>query len=175
MSIAELKLKFDEHVAYFPSWTESDRVEFFVEHLRESIKYKVNPYAPSSLSEAFCLALNFELEGGLDRFGKSSTGTSSQNQTSKSTKFSKSNRFSKTTQNGGKSFNAPRLSDKEVEEHRKKNLCFTCHKQGHQRWECPTNKRHAAAMEVDEAEEEIQKEYNETVQVSTAVMNMEVE
>jgi hypothetical protein len=175
MSVAEFKLKFDEHVAYFPSWMESDRVEFFVEHVRESIKYKVNPYAPSSLSEAFCLALNFELEGGLDRFGKRSDGTSSQNQTSKSTKFSKSDRFAKPTQNGRKGFNASRLSDKEVEEHRKKNLCFTCHKSGHQRWECPTSKRHAAVMEVDETEEEVQKEDNETVQVSKAMMNMEVE
>jgi hypothetical protein len=38
MSITEFKFKFDEHVAYFPSWTENDRVEFFVEYLRDSIK-----------------------------------------------------------------------------------------------------------------------------------------
>jgi hypothetical protein len=131
------------------------------------------------LEEAFHLAINFELEvgnrveGGLNRFGKRPAGSSSQNQISKSTKFSKSDRVSK-PQEGGKGFRAPRLSQKEVEEHHEKKLCFICHKPGHRRWECPTNKRHAAAVEVDEAEEDVQGD-NETVQVSTAVMNMEVE
>jgi hypothetical protein len=115
MSVTEFKLKFDEHVVYFPSWTENNRVEFFIEYLRDSIEYKVNPYAPSTLGEAFRLAINFELqvgnrlEGGLNHFGKRPTRTSSQNQISKSTKFSKSDRVSK-PQEGGKGFRAPRLS-----------------------------------------------------------------
>jgi hypothetical protein len=57
MIVTEFKLKFDEHVAYYPSWTENDRVEFFVEHLKDSIKYKVNLYTLSTLGDAFCLPM----------------------------------------------------------------------------------------------------------------------
>jgi hypothetical protein len=127
MSVTEFKFEFDEYRAYFPSWTENDRVEFFVEYLRDSIKYKVNPYAPSTLGEAFHLAINFKLEvgnrveGGLNRFGKRPTGTSSQNQMPKSTKFSQSDRVSK-PQEGRKGFRAPRLCQKELGEHHEKKL-----------------------------------------------------
>jgi hypothetical protein len=157
MTITKFKSKFDEYVAYFP-WVESDRVEFFVKHLRDSIKYKVNPYAPSTLSDVVRLAINFELEacnwveGGINRFGERPTGSSFYNQISKSTKFSKS---AKLTQDGGKNIRASRLSEKEVEEHRKKNLYFTYHKIRHQSWECPIKKRHMAAIEVDEEEEDV--------------------
>jgi hypothetical protein len=79
------------------------------------------------------LAINFKLEvgnrihGGLNRFGKRPAGISSQNQTFKSTKFSKLDRMFK-PQEGRKGFRAPRLSQKEVEEHHEKKLCFICHK-----------------------------------------------
>lgn len=84
MTITEFKAKFDKYVSYFPSWIESDRVEFFVENLRDSIKYKINPHVPKTLDEAYGLAMNFEKEvsshweGNGNRFGKGSIGSSFQ-------------------------------------------------------------------------------------------------
>jgi hypothetical protein len=33
MAITKFKLKFDEYAAYFSSWTENDRIEFFVKYI----------------------------------------------------------------------------------------------------------------------------------------------
>ena len=33
MAITKFKLKFDEYVAYFSSWTENDRIELFVKYI----------------------------------------------------------------------------------------------------------------------------------------------
>jgi hypothetical protein len=62
MSVSEYKSKFDEHVVYFPSWSDKDRVDFFVENLKNSIKFKIIPYSPATYDEAHRLALNFERE-----------------------------------------------------------------------------------------------------------------
>ena len=62
MSVNEYKSKFDEHVVYFPSWSDKDRVDFFVENLKNSIKFKIIPYSPATYDEAYRLALNFERE-----------------------------------------------------------------------------------------------------------------
>jgi hypothetical protein len=35
MNATKFKFKFDEHVTYFPSWNESNRVEIFVEYLKK--------------------------------------------------------------------------------------------------------------------------------------------
>ena len=168
MSVSEYKLKFDEHVVYFPSWSEKDRVDFFVENLRDSIKFKIIPYSPSTLDEAHCLAINFEREGS-ERF--ESKGQSFKKRLDRSnpqSRFFKSSR----TSDGRK---VPRLSDKEQEEHMKKGLCFNCHKPGHRSNECPNKKRHAAALEIEGANEDKQPRGGDDIHISAAVMNMEVE
>jgi hypothetical protein len=51
-------------MAYFPSWTKSDRIKNFVEFLRDFIKYKVNLNASGTLYDTFRLAINFESKPG---------------------------------------------------------------------------------------------------------------
>ena len=70
------------------------------------------------------------------------------------------------------------MSNEDQEEHVKKDLCFKCHKPGHQSFECPTIKIKITTLEVkqdddDESDDEPTKEV--VPSISTAAMNMEVE
>jgi len=47
MSVSKYKSKYNDHCSYFPSWNESDRIEYFIENLKDSIKFKVSAYAPN--------------------------------------------------------------------------------------------------------------------------------
>ena len=60
--VIQFKSKFDEHIVYFPNWGESDRIEFFVCNLKDSIRFQVSAYNPKTLDEAYALAMNFERE-----------------------------------------------------------------------------------------------------------------
>ena len=62
LSVTQFKLKFDEHIVYFPNWGESDKIEFFVRNLKDSIWFKVSAHSPKTLDEAYELAMNFERE-----------------------------------------------------------------------------------------------------------------
>ena len=62
LSVTQFKLKFAEHIVYFPNWGESDRIEFFVRNLKDSIRLKVSVHSPKTLDEAYSLAINFERE-----------------------------------------------------------------------------------------------------------------
>ena len=170
MSVSEYKSKFDEHVVYFPSWSDKDRVDFFVENLKNSIKFKIIPYSSATYDEAHRLALNFERE--------SSQRIESQSKIQSFKRLDGSNpqsRFS-TTSKTSEGRKVPRLSEKEQEEHVKKGLCFNCHEPGHRSRECPNKKKHVAALEVEEAaHEEKQLDSGDDIRVSAAVMNLEVE
>ena len=68
---------------------ELDRVEFFIESLKESIQFKIKPYAPPLLREAYCLASNFEwhervLDKSCGPFNKQPSGFSFQRNVLKS-------------------------------------------------------------------------------------------
>ena len=181
LSVTQFKLEFDEHIVYFPNWGESDRIEFFVRNLRDSIRFKVSAHSPQTLDEAYGLAMNFErevnsrMERKKGQLGKRPLEFKHPvNRSSKFAKRSKPSQFSRFNQGNQNS----RLSKEEQEEHVKKGLCFKCHKPGHRSFECPTVKRKIAAIEVehedgDESDEEPSKD--EVPSISTAVMNMEVE
>jgi hypothetical protein len=55
-------LEFDEHIGYIPNWGESDRIEFVVRNLKNSIRFKVGAHSPQTLDETYGLAMNFERE-----------------------------------------------------------------------------------------------------------------
>ena len=57
-----MKFLGDEHIVYFPNWGESDRIEFFVRNLKDSIRFKVSAHSPNILDKAYGLAMNFERE-----------------------------------------------------------------------------------------------------------------
>lgn len=173
MSVAEFKSTFDEHSAYFPSWTEIDRVEFFVEALRDSIGFKVKAYAPVMLSDAYRLAANFEKQDRAaepSRFGKRPIVSTSRGQFFPPSKFPRRNR------ENGEGNKTIRLTEKEQEEHRQKGLCFVCHEPGHRSFEClKRKKRQTAALEVEDLTEAQEHDGGGSMQVSAAVMNMEAE
>ena len=62
LSVIHFKLEFDEHIVYFPNWGESDKIEFFVRNLKDSIRFKVSAHSPLTLDEAYGLAMNFDGE-----------------------------------------------------------------------------------------------------------------
>lgn len=55
-------MKLDEYIVYFPYWSESDIIEFFVLNSKDSIRFKVSAHSPKTLDEAYDLAMNFERE-----------------------------------------------------------------------------------------------------------------
>ncbi|MBE3102723.1 MAG: hypothetical protein IMZ40_00590, partial [Bacilli bacterium] len=182
LSVTQYKSKFDLHIVYFPNWGESDRVEFFLRNLKDSIRFKVNAYHPRTLDDAYGLALNFErevnskLEKNKSLLGKRSSEFNRSNNF-KSSKFSQGSNPSQ-----GSKFNPGQrgamLSKEEQEEHVKKGLCFRCHKPGHRSFECPSSKRKTAALEVEQGDEDTsdgEPSKDVVPTVSAAIMNMEVE
>jgi hypothetical protein len=62
LPFTQFKSKFNEHIVYFSNWGESDKIEFFVCDLKDSIMFKVSAHSPKTLDDAYGLAINFERE-----------------------------------------------------------------------------------------------------------------
>ena len=184
LSVTQFKSKFDEHIVYFPNWSESDKIEFFVPNLKDSIRFQVSAHSLKTLDEAYALTMNFErevnnrIERNKGLLGKRSLEFNYHgNQSSKFAKFSKTSKPSKFSKfNQGNKIGM--LSKEDQEEHVKKGLCFKCHQVGHRSFECPTFKRRTAAIEVvqeKDDEEDCELSNEEAPCISVVVMNMEVE
>ena len=112
MPFTQFKSKFNEHIFYFPNWGESDKIDFFVGDLNDSIMFKVSAHSPKTLDEAYGLAMNFEREinnmmernkNYLEK--KSLESNHPANQSSKFVKFSKTSKPSQSSKfNEGKKF-----------------------------------------------------------------------
>ena len=101
-SLYPIQVKFDVHIVYFPNWGESDRIEFFVRNLKDSIRFQVKAHSPKTLDEAYALAMNYErkvnnrIERNKGLLGKRSLEFNYPgNQSSKFAKFSKTSKPSK--------------------------------------------------------------------------------